>query len=100
MVRGKEVPWVQSRQALLKYYIHGLSAMWAEPMVRELVSRDLVKGMGGLAIGSAKPVGECFDEVGYPDPRVVERSSLQDYVSREKVDQLVSGNTTRPWAMK
>ena len=82
------------------YVVDGLSVMWDEPMARELVSAELAKGMGGLVVDSTKPVGECFDEVGYPDPQVVDRIRLQDYVSSEKVDQLLAGKTTRPWAMK
>ncbi len=82
------------------YVVDGLSVMWDEPMARELVSAELAKGMGGLVVDTTKPVGECFDEVGYPDAKVVDRIKLQDYVSADKVDQLTAGKTTRPWAMK
>jgi hypothetical protein len=82
------------------YVADGLSAMWDEPMARELVSSELTKGLGGLVVDSTKPVGEVFDEVGYPDPKVVDRIRLQDYISPDKVDQLMAGKTTRPWAMK
>ncbi|HKZ50506.1 MAG TPA: hypothetical protein VJ256_01930, partial [Dehalococcoidia bacterium] len=82
------------------YVIDGLSVIWDEPMAKELVAPELTKGVGGLVVDSTKAVGECFDEVGYPDPRVVENIRLQDYVTPEKVEQLTAGKTTRPWAMK
>lgn len=59
------------------YVVDGLSVMWDEPMARELVSAELAKGMGCLVVDSTKPVGECFDEVGYPDARMVDRIRLR-----------------------
>jgi UbiD family decarboxylase len=82
------------------YVVDDLSVIWDEPMAKEIVTPELAKGLGGPVIDSTKPVGQCFDEVGYPAPEVLGRIRLQDYVPPEKIEQLLTGKTTRPWAMK
>jgi UbiD family decarboxylase len=82
-----------SRQA---YIVDGLSSLQLDPSGQEGMARG--EGVGGLVIDATVPVDREFLEIAQPSPAVLESVDPYRYLSREQVDRLATGHTTRPWA--
>jgi 3-polyprenyl-4-hydroxybenzoate decarboxylase len=82
-----------SKQA---HIVNDLSPLGIDPSAEEALDRG--ETIGGLVIDSTRPVDKPFAEVGYPSQDVLKRIHASDYLSREEIDRLTSGQTTRPWA--
>lgn len=54
-------------------------------------------GVGGLIIDGTEPIGRPFLEMARPDPALLSRVRLQEYLSEQETRSLASGHTTRPW---
>lgn len=78
------------------YIVEDLSPKTIDPSAEEAFNAG--EGVGGLVIDSTLPVGKPFAEVGYPSKEILQKIRLEDCVSKETIDRLSSGQTTRPWA--
>jgi UbiD family decarboxylase len=78
------------------YIVNDLSPLGIDPSAEEALHSG--ETIGGLVIDSTKPINKPFAEVGYPSQDVLKRIHAGDYLSREEIGRLTTGQTTRPWA--
>ena len=83
------------------YVVDGLSPLRQDPSAKgeTIFGTHIMGPIGGLVVDSTKPVAQVFDEIGYPEKTVLEKIKLKSFVDDETVGKLVTGRTTRPWAM-
>jgi UbiD family decarboxylase len=80
------------------YVVDGLTPVSLDPSAQEGQARG--EGVGGLVIDATVPLSQSqeFLEIAQPNPEVVASIDPYKYLTREQIDRLATGHTTRSWA--